>query len=321
MTEVTADARLAYAHERFEITDADVAGWTVSPKGETPKSASGVCPKCHHQCIVPIRTRVAVGTVAAAATSLKPKQLDRQFICSCNMDHNRPADVDAGCGRWWLVTLEQQDNGEYRVCAAKDDSMLDAAKELHRAQGAEDVQVRTRAEKWLAGITALFGLFGLTGIAVGKDAVSTLDTGGKIAVATAVGVSVALAATAVTFGYRAAYGWPTLVDVGDRDQLQQWKKDRDQQAQVATRQLKVAIEAALGALGALVIAVGFIWLWPAATPAQPTLQFKLNDSSQPCGTFISWSPQGQVKLRDQNGDIRSVIASRIVKVNLIGKCP
>ena len=69
---------------------------------------------------------------------------------------------------------------------------------------------RASAEKWIAGVAALYGLFGLAGLVIAKDSLDGLSTGGRIGAALAALIGLVLAAVAIVNSYRAAYGWPVI---------------------------------------------------------------------------------------------------------------
>lgn len=174
--------------------------------------------------------------------------------------------VASGCGRWWLATVTGRGPDDYTLSPAADDSLLAEATALNDAVAKQDTAVQSSAEKWLAGITALYGLFGLTGVAVGKDSVSQLSTGGKLGVAGAGLAGLTLAALAVVAGYKAAYGWPVVTRILDDEQLKEWARKRDQYSRTAAGLLQRAVLFAVLSLGALVVATALIWFLPAVSP-------------------------------------------------------
>jgi hypothetical protein len=181
--------------------------------------------------------------------------------CDCMVDHDRPAGVKAGCGRFWLGTLTGG-LGAWQLHAETDRSILPAARALEDAVAEQDKQVQASAEKWLAGITAVFGLFTLSGVVTPDKATEGLSAWGKVWVALALVAATAAAATALGLGYGAAYGWPRPVDVSTKKKLEAWFRQRRAYAETASAKLRFAILTAFGALFLLVVAVALLWFLP-----------------------------------------------------------
>jgi hypothetical protein len=311
---------LKYQDERVEVDEALLRPWTVHLVNGLPNSAEGRCPKCSDHCIIRIPIEV-VSTRALSAGGEPPHRLTRQFVCNCTGSHDRPSAVTSGCGRWWLATVTGRGTDGYVLTPPSDDTLLPAAVALNDAVTKQDTAVQSSAEKWLAGITALYGLFGLTGVAVGKDSVSQLSTGGKLAVAAAGLVGLSLAALAVLNGYKAAYGWPVVTRLLEDDALKEWKRRRDEYSRTAAEVLHKAVLCAVLSLSALVVATALIWFLPAASPADATLKLSLKDRSVVCGTLVTWASDGTVRLRGKDGNVRSSRAADITKVTVVRTCP
>jgi hypothetical protein len=193
--------------------------------------------------------------------------MTRQIICNCRTDHHPPDGVVGGCGRYWLGTLTLQPDGTYTLAVEEDLRLLPVAKALSEAVGSQDKRIQAAAEKWLGAVTAIFGLFSLTGIATAKDALAGLRTDLRWSVAATLLAALGLAATALVLGYRAAYGWPATVDVCDNEKLQAWYENYRAYAQTAAGNLRRAVAFAFGALAALVGVMLLVWFLPrAVTP-------------------------------------------------------
>ncbi len=189
-------------------------------------------------------------------------ELTRQIICNCRINHEWPDGVRAGCGRYWLGTITRQADSSYRLRAEQDLTLLPAATALNEAQASQDKRIQGAAEKWLGAVTAIYGLFSLTGVAVAKDALNGLSTGSKWLVAAVLLMGLAAAATALIFGYRAAYGWPHPVTVDDKAALRHWYQKYRNNAPIAANQLRLAVFAAFGSLAAVSTVMLLIWFLP-----------------------------------------------------------
>ena len=208
--------------------------------------------------------------------------------------------------------------------AADDYSLLAAATALSedepkRAGAEEAAQIKASAEKWIAGVTALFGLFGLGGLVVGKDTVASLNLTGKVLAGVALLVATGLAATAVVLSYRAAYGWPKVVDLGDDKLLAEWYKDKQGYARRAATFLRLSVCFAGGALVALLAAVAFVWYL--GSPPTPMVQMTFTDGSSPCGQLINSSANGQLTIQLTDGTTRSVPAAELLQSVGVTSCP
>lgn len=162
---------------------------------------------------------------------------------------------------------------------------------------------RSAAEKWLEGITALYGLFGLAGVALGKDAVKDLSTISKAAVAAAVVIGLAATLRAVVLGYKAAFGWPVPVDVSDDAKLRAWFESHRDNAKDSAENLRRAVRAAVTAVGALFLAVGVIWFGPSARPVPSLVKVDYADpgnlatAGTLCGELADTAAESTVAVR------------------------
>jgi len=141
--------------------------------------------------------------------------------------------------------------------------MLDAAEALNAATATQLTDVRGAVEKWLPGLAALYGLFGLAGIVSARSNVGKLAVGEKWAVAAFALVGLGATIVSIICGYRAAYGWPRTVNVMTNEQLQDWYEERNSRAGKAIGLFRTALVWALIALIALLLAAGTLWVWPA----------------------------------------------------------
>ena len=227
------------------------------------------------------------------------------------------------CGRRWLVKI-MPEGTQPPVVAADDYSLLAAATALSQdepkqAGVKEQSQIKASAEKWIAGVTALFGLFGLGGLVVGKDTVASLQLTGKILTGAALLVAVGLAATAVVLAYLAAYGWPKVVNLQEDQALAEWYEERQGYASKAAGFLRWSVRFAVGALAALLTAVAFVWYMPGSTPT-PLVKMTFTDGYSPCGQLINSSANGQLTIQLSDGTTKSRPAAELIKSVGVTSC-
>ncbi|MCW3842879.1 hypothetical protein ONA70_22530 [Micromonospora yasonensis] len=308
---------LAHASERINVDGAQVGTWSARLAGDDVK-LSGRCPACRHE------TNAVVALQAAgleSAASDTPEELTVSVACLCRRAHpDRPDDGPAGCGRFWSLLLRIQPDA-VTVSPANDRELDDASDAWREATTSQATSVRSAAEKWLAGITALYGLFGLASVGIARDSVAALPLSGRIAVGSAAAVAVCLAGWAVIDAYRAAYGWPVVTAVHDNDELRAWYAGRRAVGIRAARQLGAAVRKAAASLAALVIVVGLLWFVPPAPASEPLLQISRVDDSMVCGTVVTSRSPASLRLRRPGGETVVVPAGDIVAVKPVRSCP
>lgn len=315
-------------NEMLAVTGDELAGWRIANGGGL--TASGPCPACGHNMWAEIHLDVVEAAAGAAAPAVPPEErTTRRIACACTFAHaGRPAAVKGGCGRWWLVTLTR-DNASWVINAGGDESLLPALSALDDATSDELNSVRATAGKWLPGITALYGLFGLTGVLVGKTSVEGLPTPGKVVVAVVVALGLVSAIVAVLSGYRAAYGWAKVTSVADDEKLTQWYGQRRKAVLTAPGQLRRAICFSMAAVALLLVGVGTLWFWPAASAAPPTVKVIYQATTEGeatrfvCGTLVNISANDlEVQLASGSAS-RSVLitTARIKAISWVTSCP
>lgn len=144
---------------------------------------------------------------------------------------------------------------------------LDAAEALKTNEGERLTIVRKRAEKWLAGLTALTGLLTAVLVVKGPASIADLDSRWR----NAIGALVALALVALIFAtllsYLSAHGNPGRLDeilptpvTGLAERLLTARRSAAAHAQ---RQFVTALGATLIGIALLAGAVGLSWFAPA----------------------------------------------------------
>jgi hypothetical protein len=254
---------ITYANEFTAVTQSQIAHWQVFlPPGERLPTLVGNCPTCNDECNIRIAAVVIQGGAPAAAEEAPPQEITRQIICNCIINHQQPAGVPGGCGRYWLGTLTLQDDGSYALKAEEDRGLLPMATALNEALASQNKRVQGAAEKWLGAVTAIYGLFSLTGIATAKDALLGLSSRSKGLIAVVLGLGLASAALALVQGYLAAYGWPRAVSVMKNEELQDWYRRHEDYAGVAANHLRNAVVFAFVSLAAVTIVMILVWFLP-----------------------------------------------------------
>ena len=313
---------------RVTITQEQLSHWEVEgEQGASDLTAYGPCPVCEHDCIVQLPLEI-VPDAAAAVDAPSPERATRKFPCTCTSRHpRRPAKVVGGCGRWFLAAVEPGDGG-WRLSVNTDESVLAALTAMEEAVSNEVSRVRTSAEKWLPGIAALYGLFGLAGVVVGKDTIGSLQRDGKWLVAILVLVGLGCTVAAIWFGYKAAFGWPTVVGVDTDAKLKDWYAKRREAVLKAPGLLRISVGAAVAALTCLLLAVFVIWFWPAAQPPIP----KIAVTYQPANTSGTATTCGELQTLTGTALTLSVSSAsgtrpqtfplaEIQKIKPVAKCP
>jgi hypothetical protein len=227
-------------------------------------------------------------------TTIPPeKRMTRPFVCTCEASHKgRPDDVTAGCGRWWLASVVKADDDSYKLVPAVDDSLVFAAKALDDAATGEVAAVRTSAEKWLPGVAAIYGLFGLASLVIGKDSLEKIPVEGRQAIWVLVALGLIVTAAAIYFGYRAAFGWFSVQDVHDDVKLAAWYRARRNAITQAPAHLRTALGLAGVSVAILFIAVSILWFVPPKSPPSPIgeVTYREDGTALPstvCGPFKS----------------------------------
>jgi hypothetical protein len=314
-----------YLDERIFPATSAFAAWTSGPPGAAPEHASGPCPHCTHVTDTDLPTHAVELYAVARIQPDDSHTMTRKVSCACAGPEPRPDGVTAGCGRWWLMCFVRAADGTYSIGSVHDDALLAAARTLADASTTEQQDVASAADKWLTGISALYGLFALTGIAVAKDSLADLGGLAKFFTALAVLIGVVLAAGAIVNGYQAAYGWPRVTDVSNDAELQQWYLARQGFAGTAAVKLRTAVQAACGSLAALVLATGFIWFWTTPPPTPPTpaplVKVQLVGGGFACGTLLSSTGKLGIRVLEAQGGVRPVDPKSVTKIDVVATCP
>lgn len=144
---------------------------------------------------------------------------------------------------------------------------MEASALLDRNEANRLQLVRTRAEKWLGGLTALTGLVGAVLVIKGPQSTADIATSWRAAV----GLLIAAALACLMFGtyraYQSAYGDPDRLDEVNTQPLTglagRLAKARKRAAKDAQAHFRHAVIATLAAVALLATAIGITWFAPA----------------------------------------------------------
>ena len=191
---------------------------------------------------------------------------------------------------------------------------------LRAAGSAQLSDVRAAAEKWIAGVTALFGLFGLAGLITARSTLTDLGTAWEAAVAVAAAAAIALAGLAVYRIYRAAYGWPVTSPITNNDELLSWYTAQQATPRLAAGYLRDGVRTAAAALAMLVVAAGLLLFAPESSPSLSDVQVTLTGGSQVCGTLLSTTPGVTLIRRASDGTAIEINPRTIMAETVVAAC-
>ena len=311
---------IEYAAGPVTVDAAQLAPWHGSSSADV-LTLDGPCPVCEDATESQIPRRLsALERVGRPA----PQPLSVQLSCNCTEDHpGRPADVSSGCGRTWFAVAVITDDGAVTLAppSASTDPTLEAAAQALIAAGPRQLaDVRNAAEKWIGGVTALFGIFGVASVVSARTTLTGLAGGWQAVIGIGAVLSVGLAGLAVYWTYRAAYGWPVTYPVSNDEELRAWYTAQQAAPRVLAAFLRDGMRAAGGALVMLVITVGLLWYAPGQSPTLPFVQVTLNDGSQVCGTLLPATPGATLIRRSSDGTAMDITARAIVSETVMTAC-
>lgn len=312
---------IKYAAERVTVNAGQLAAWQGSASADVLILA-GPCPTCGASSSHTIARQIS----ALESMAAKPvAALTADLKCACEETHpGRPDTESAGCGRSWYVSTTVAANGTITLAslpAVPGPALALARKTLDDAGPQQLIDLRGAAEKWIGGVTALFGLFGLVGVIFTRSTMAGLGTWWQVGVGIAATMSVGIAGRAVYWIYRAAYGWPVTRLVSTDDEVLAWYQGRQAAPRLQASYMRNGVRAAAWALAVLVVAVGLLWFAPQQPAAAPLVQATLHNGSRVCGTLLPASASGAPQIRRaSDGTAVSVPLRSIVSLTAAGTC-
>ena len=312
---------ITYATERITVNAAQLADWHGSAS-DAAFNLDGPCPECGHDSPIEISRQV---TALEGLRVEPPKTLTVDLACGCREAHEGRPDGASGCGRDWLVVTTVAGDGTVSLVPVSSASSpspappaasppgspgspstapapgpdLVAAAEALRDETAPKQlsDLRSAADKWIGGVTAIFGLFGLAGVTITRNTITGLGTPWQVGIGIAAAVAIALAGLSVYLTYRAAYGWPETYPITNDAELLKWYHARQAAPRVQAEFLKNGVRAACGALLVLVVTVGLLWFAPQEPTTGPLVKVTLTNGSQVCGTLLPPTASGTTLIR------------------------
>jgi hypothetical protein len=309
---------IPYRSESVVLDAACAARWSGTKTGAM-MNLSGPCPRCGDQA----PNQVGLQVTALEAMAPSRDSLIVNLVCTCQQPHPDRPDGAYGCGRSWSGVVTSPGGDALTLSplpATADPEAVAAAQALRQAAPQQLADLRSAAEKWIAGITALYGLLGFAGIATQRSTIAQLSTRWQIGIALTSLAAIVLAAWAIYRAYQAAYGWPkTRWIENDADQIA-WYRVQLSAPQRAADRLRAAVRAAGASLAALVLSAGLLWFAPAAKSAAPVIQLTRHGGTTLCGTLLT-SASGQVfRLQLPNKKVTPVPVSQVQKISAANKC-
>lgn len=299
---------ITYAAERITIDAAQLESWHGSASVAV-LNLDGLCPQCRHPSPAEIPRQV---TALESMPTGQAKTLSTDLACTCQEPHKGRPDGASGCGRNWLVVTTVTSDGTVILAPvrpagppaspgqvpAPDPALVAAAQALRDATASRQMaDLRSAADKWTAGVAAIFSLFGLAGITITRNAVTGLTAGWQAGIAITAAASISLAGLSVYLTYRAAYGWPETYPVSDDAELLTWYRARQAAPRIQATYLRNGVRAAGAALVMLIATVGLLWFAPLEPPAGPLVRVTLTNGSQLCGTLLPTTAAGTTLVR------------------------
>jgi hypothetical protein len=205
--------------------------------------------------------------------------------------------------------------------AVPDPAEVAAATQAIEALGKTQLaDISGAAEKWIGGVTALFGLFSIAGVTLTRGTVTALGTQWQVLVAVAGMASLLLAGWSVYLMYQAAYGWPTTVDVSDDTEKVLWYRRQAQLPFRRAERMRAGVRAAAGALAAVAVTALLLWFAPQQQAAAPLTQATLTGGSVVCGTLLPGTPGTTVIRRASDGTAVSIPLRSVAALTPVSSC-
>ena len=301
-------ASVPYMNAPFTPTQAQLATWEVSWQD---LHAHGPCPRCEDE--MPFDWQL---DFVAAGTGGE-RSVTRPVTCACEETHPGAPDGSQGCGALWVAQFYEDATGGH--AAPQKDPRLSAAAHALAAEGQDArSRLRTAAEKWVAGVAAVLALFSIAGTVAGGSILSTVRDDSRGIIVGLTVAAVAVAVVAVVLSYRAAYGWPKVLEMTDVELLA-WHQARGTRLRTIARQLRWAVVAAVVSIGLVTSAAAIGWLNPSTSPST-TLKVTDQDETVACGTLLDAKKQNTVRLRLTNGSVEDVPLGTAAKVESVKSC-
>jgi hypothetical protein len=308
---------LSHRPSRVDVSADQLATWRGRKVG-TSVRLSGQCPACRHDMSVTVSLRVT----ALESSDEEPAQaLTAAFQCECAKVHKGQPDAPKGCGRTWTATAWVAAGDSVKLTPVDDPYLAQAARALLESQSGQLNRLQSAAEKWITGIGALTGLFGVIGLGLASEGIRALTTPGRTVIAVATVVAGLAAAAAILLAYGAAYGWPRTHSVENDNELKSWYADQADEAIRIGSRLRSAAIAGCVALVILLVAASFVWVFPSADAEGPLTRVSMTDQSVRCGRLLLSGSEGVIRIRRaDNGAAETLQVRDISQIDPVEKC-
>lgn len=301
-----------YRQEQLRPTREALAGWTLDRNNDR---GVGQCVECAGE----MSWQFEPTLIAHGPGSGDPDGASQRVTCACRNTHRGTPEGTVGCGRSWIVRV-LPDGNEPPIVPETDPIRMDIADQIGDiTPQIQEQMVRAAAEKWVGAVTVLLGLFGLSGIAFGKDVFTNLGPYAREVLAIALGLAVVFAAASVLLIHKAAFGWPHSVDVSTGTGLSDFDIRRRKAAQTAACNLRSGVYLALGSLLALCVGAGAVFSSGFQTRTE-LIEVTRHDDSQVCGHLLPNAGTGALRIRRDDGSVETVTADTLSKLVPATKC-
>lgn len=280
---------------------------------------SGPCPGCDDDMVADLGTVI----VEMGIDVPSPRVKTLRIMCSCGEDHPSEAGSKQSCGAFWFALITEES-----VKAQRDPKAVLVANAVRGAQDSAESNLRSAAEKWIAGVAALLGVFGIaTTIGGGKDLSAISDApialpfglvSARILAGVLSGLALTIAVASIICSYLAAYGWPKVWNLKNEGEAIAWYDGRLARVGRTAAQMRWGVALATVSVALLASVAGIAWFGPAG--AEPTVKVSLKDESVRCGQLLSTGKSEGVRLRGKDGLVVTVAMDQISKVGAADSC-
>lgn len=317
-------SRESWLEAQVQIDATSFAGWVVT-KQPDGLLCTGKCPRCFNDVTVGLQRHTNIVTAGAEEDPGQLYDPPTQMVCNCTEPHLDRPEGASGCGAYWVAKPQRDQAGGFTLAPVLEPQLVQAAKIVYEASQEAGTGIAVAAGKWIPGVSALTGLFGLTTIAFSREAADELSPDWRAVAYALVVVATVLAALATVVIYRAAFGWPERLPLDKAvDVLSAARKVQDRVAVTSTR-LKQSVGLAAGALTALLAAVGVLWIQPQSQPSLMVEYSQNGNAEAPavsCGTVLGIGA-GKLRLRvaEATGSTTLIIPTgEIANLQPVTKC-
>jgi hypothetical protein len=310
--EVTADAWATVA----------AATWsgTVDP-GDPANTLvlTGPCPRCQHQVAPPVILAVDLAPAVKNLGLVDLSEGETTVRCDCGQSHSARPDSKTGCGAFWRMRFQWSritaSPAPVNLAAGRPATAADLEQlaELDALDESELDRVRSAADKWKTGLTAMLALIATVSVVKGRDSFTTLSVQTQHRIVVIIGAALLAATVAALLAMRAAYGPMRRELIKPNEQL---RNLRLRAAADARKDIRAARRLTVLSVVLLALAIGVTWWAKDITPAMVTIT--KSDDSTVCGRYAKTT--GKAVLIKTGDNQTGVPLSRIKSISFTPKC-